>query len=78
MEQAFEVPPRTRRQQAWLDAHETAERYQVGDVFGWWCVMRLHGRVDPFSDQNLSSLVHSVNALQVRPLPLSGDEWDGP
>lgn len=71
MEQALEVRPVTRRQQGWLNAHERREN-DVGDLFGWWMT------ISYATDDTLSGALRSFNAQQVRPLPLSGDEWNGP
>ncbi|MDR5757876.1 hypothetical protein [Caballeronia sp. LZ035] len=63
-------PVRTYRQQQWRDAHERVEQ-QVGDLFGWWCAMRVQGRITSCSDLSLAGQLRSVNAVQVMPLPLS-------
>ncbi|AUT62907.1 hypothetical protein [Paraburkholderia terrae] len=63
----------TRRQQAWRDAHERAEQSRTGDVFGWWLLMRVQGRIDGDSETCLRDALRAFNVVQVTPLPHSGE-----
>ncbi|MGF6877390.1 hypothetical protein [Paraburkholderia sp. MM5477-R1] len=63
----------TPRQQQWCDAHERAEQ-QVGDLFVWWCSMRAQGRITETGEPTLADQLRSFNAVQVTPLPMSGDD----
>ncbi|SAK63379.1 hypothetical protein AWB80_02858 [Caballeronia pedi] len=64
-------PVRTFRQQAWINAHERQSQHEAEDLFGWWCSMRLQGRISSACEGSLSACLRQFNVTQLAPLPMT-------
>ena len=64
-------PTITRRQQQWINAHEREQQNRCPDVFGWWCDLRMKGRIEHTPPMTLGDELRHFNATQIADLPYS-------